>query len=355
MKDMLDAQAVPTGNVSRRAISEQSQLALRSANKSLNQIRRITAQMQMLAINAKIEAAKAGQFGRGFAVVAGEVGSVGSEISAVAENIQSDLSKHLHLLDTMIASMESNATGQRLIDLAYTAVDTIDRNLYERTCDVRWWATDHSFVNALTTKDPADIAHAASRLGVILASYGIYLDLWICDLDGRIIANARPEAFQITDASVCDFPWFAQAMAQTSGQEFAVGEIVQSRLLNHKQSLSYACAIREDGNENGRILGVLATCFDWEAQARSIVGNMRMDDEGRRAETRILLVDRHDRVIAASDGKGFLSERAEIPAGLSSEAGWYTQNGKIVGFHRTNGFETYQGLGWRGMVIQSLG
>ena len=29
----------------------------------------------------------------------------------------------------------------------------IDRNLYERTCDVRWWATDGDMVNALDKKD----------------------------------------------------------------------------------------------------------------------------------------------------------------------------------------------------------
>ena len=27
-------------------------------------------------------------------------------------------------------------------NLALNAIELIDRNLYERTCDVRWWATD---------------------------------------------------------------------------------------------------------------------------------------------------------------------------------------------------------------------
>ena len=29
-----------------------------------------------------------------------------------------------------------------------TNIDLIDRNLYERSCDVRWWATDSSVVDA---------------------------------------------------------------------------------------------------------------------------------------------------------------------------------------------------------------
>ena len=36
--------------------------------------------------------------------------------------------------------------GERMVDLALNAVELIDRNLYERTCDVRWWATDSAVV-----------------------------------------------------------------------------------------------------------------------------------------------------------------------------------------------------------------
>ena len=39
--------------------------------------------------------------------------------------------------------------GTRFTDLARNAVEIIDRNLYERSCDVRWWATDSAVVDAL--------------------------------------------------------------------------------------------------------------------------------------------------------------------------------------------------------------
>jgi hypothetical protein len=40
--------------------------------------------------------------------------------------------------------------GSRLPDLSLNAIDIIDRNLYERSCDVRWWATDSAIVDELS-------------------------------------------------------------------------------------------------------------------------------------------------------------------------------------------------------------
>ena len=33
------------------------------------------------------------------------------------------------------------------------AVSDMDRNLYERSCDVRWWATDAAVVDAIASSD----------------------------------------------------------------------------------------------------------------------------------------------------------------------------------------------------------
>ena len=47
--------------------------------------------------------------------------------------------------DSMIGQLEQHR-GQRLTDLAHHMIEIIDRNLYERSCDVRWWATDAALV-----------------------------------------------------------------------------------------------------------------------------------------------------------------------------------------------------------------
>jgi hypothetical protein len=49
---------------------------------------------------------------------------------------------------TSIAQMADRSRGERMVDLSLNAIELMDRNLYERTCDVRWWATDSAIVAA---------------------------------------------------------------------------------------------------------------------------------------------------------------------------------------------------------------
>ena len=49
--------------------------------------------------------------------------------------------------------LSNQVRGTRLSDLALNNIDLIDRNLYERSCDVRWWATDSSIWHACS--DPS--------------------------------------------------------------------------------------------------------------------------------------------------------------------------------------------------------
>ena len=57
----------------------------------------------------------------------------------------------------MLVSVETGT-----LDLfGYADADLIDRNLYERTCDVRWWATDDSLVQALTKHTQAAYQYAS--------------------------------------------------------------------------------------------------------------------------------------------------------------------------------------------------
>ena len=159
-------------------------------------IQKITNQMKMLALNALIESSRAGAQGAGFAVVAQEVRDVGQQVETIARELESQLTNRTGNLMTSIAQMADRSRGERMVDLSLNAIELIDRNLYERTCDVRWWATDSAVVDCAAAPDAAAVAHASERLAVILGAYTVYLDLWLCDLDGNVHRQRPRRSFR---------------------------------------------------------------------------------------------------------------------------------------------------------------
>ena len=189
-------------------------------------------------MNASIEAARAGEVGASFAVVAREVGSVADTVRDLSSELDAQLAPLVEELSALGASLVEQVRGTRLADLALNAVELIDRNLYERSCDVRWWATDSALVDACARADPRrNGPREPRRLAVILSSYTVYLDLWVADRDGRVIAHGRPERFgRVRGADVSRESWFTHAMATGSGAEYVVGDVATNALLTTRRS-----------------------------------------------------------------------------------------------------------------------
>jgi hypothetical protein len=327
-----------------RLTAEVDQIACDKA-KSIQQI---TNQMKMLALNALIESSRAGAQGAGFAVVAQEVRSVGQQVEAIARDLETQLTGRTANLTQSIEKMTERSRGERMIDLALNAIELMDRNLYERTCDVRWWATDSAVVDCAADSSAGNIAHVAGRLAVILRAYTVYLDLWLCDLDGNVVASARSDRFDVRKANVASSRWFTDALKLRSGDDYVAGDVERQPLLGNAPVATYCGSVREGGNANGKPLGILAIHFDWETQARAIVEGIRVDDD----KARVLLVDSKFRVIASSDGQGLLAERVPLTPNGGRSGVYKDPGGSQVAFHLTPGYETYRGLGWFGVIVR---
>jgi len=316
-------------------------------------IQKITNQMKMLALNALIESSRAGAQGAGFAVVAQEVRSVGQQVEGIARDLESQLTKRTGNLVSSMQRMAERSRGERMVDLSLNAIELIDRNLYERTCDVRWWATDSAVVDCAASPDAATAAHVSERLAVILSAYTVYLDLWLCDLDGKILANGRADRFNVAGQNVAQTKWFHEARKLRSGDDYVASDVECQPLLGNAQVATYCASVRAEGKANGKPIGVLAIHFDWEPQARAIVQGVRI---GAHDKARVLLVDSHFRVIAASDGQGLLTERLQISQQGASGSGFYhDRSGGLIAYHATPGYETYKGLGWFGVIQCAAG
>jgi len=321
----------------------------------MTEIHSITGSVRMLALNALIEAHRAGEHGRGFAVVANEVKSISQSITSVARELESELAGSAQDLSVLGRGLVEHVRGTRLAALALNMIEIIDRNLYERSCDVRWWATDSAMVDALERPDPATARRASQRLGVILSSYTVYLDLWVLDRDGRVVANGRPDRYpRVQGLNAGQYGWFRDALATPDGGAFVVDDIARHDALDGAQAATYATAIRAGGETDGEAIGVLAIFFDWEPQASAVVQGVRLSDE-ERPRTRCLLLDAGGRVLAASDGRGILTETVSLPADGRPMGHRQDADGTLTAWALTPGYETYEGLGWSGVLIHSPG
>ncbi|MFT0174554.1 methyl-accepting chemotaxis protein [Paraburkholderia mimosarum] len=337
-----------------QAIVDLTHEVKRLATSKISDINDINRETTFLALNALIEAARAGNAGKGFAVVANQVKQVSRRISEITTDLNKDLAGSLSTLtqlgDSMIERLRSH-DGQRCADLALNMIDVIDRNLYERSCDVRWWATDSAVVDCLANHDTSSAKHASERLSVILDSYTVYRDIWIVDEHGVVVANGRPALYAARGENVAGADWFRNAMKTRSGADYVACDVEALVLMHNAQVATYSTAVREGGLANGRALGAIVIFFDWAPQAGAVVKGVRLSEE-EWTRSRCMIVDSNFRVIAASDGKGILTERLHLQVD-GRQAGYYrASDGTIVSFAATPGYETYRGLGWYGVICQ---
>lgn len=327
-------------------------------NNSLRQIDDINMRVRLLSFNAQIQAAKAGDAGRTFAVVANEIGNLSTNTAQVAEGLAEETKHDITQLSEISSRLDTVVRGGRLVDLALTNIDLIDRNLYERSCDVRWWATDSSAVDALTKPGPESSRHACERLGVILNAYTVYYDIVLCDLNGTVIANGRSGKYKSIGMNVAANEWFRKARSSNSGDDFGFETVQPCPLVQGQHILAYSCGVRRYGQANGELIGVLGILFNWEALAQTIVNRTPLSPS-EKENTRVCIIDNTGTILADTQnailkerinishlestilqGKGFvMSELHGVPT--------------LFAVATSPGYETYS-TGWHSIIIQTL-
>jgi hypothetical protein len=142
-------------------------------------------------------------------------------------------------------------------------------------------------------------------------------------------------------------------MATRSGDQYVADEICYDPLHDNQMVAVYAAAVRKEGQVDGKIVGVLGVVFDWEHQSQIIVQKEASISEGEWKRTRVMLLDKEQRIIAASDNHGILEPFALNHQGR--QRGYYVNgNSEVIAYAKTIGYQEYDGLGWYGVIVQKL-
>ncbi len=313
---------------------------------------KIASQTNLLALNATIEAARAGESGRGFAVVAGEVKNLADQAARNSKELRTDILSEIKAQTSVLQSQFDEKEYGRLSEMSQTLVQLIVRNLYERTADVRWWATDTALYQCLENLDPEAIAYAVERMGLINRFYSVYLNLVLTDTHGKVIGCSQPSRFhKLHGADLSRTGWFKKAIITGSGDDYVVDEIYSDPLHDNKMVAIYATAVRSGGQIHGNIVGTLGVYFDWDEQSRVIVQDEASLSEEEWQRSRVLLLDNHLRVIASSDGHDLLTS-FPLEHHLQQKGHYFNASGDTIAFAKTLGYQEYDGLGWYGVIIQ---
>ncbi|TBR12098.1 MAG: chemotaxis protein [Candidatus Nitrosotenuis sp.] len=338
-------------------VVEFTDLIAEKLDNAIDKVDNINHKTHVLSVNASIEAARAGTFGRPFGIVAANMSELSDETIKITERMRKD-TKEILEVGTLIKSQSKEYRGNRLSDLALVNIDLIDRNLYERTADVRWWATDGNVVDALTKKTKDVYESTSQRLNVILQAYTVYYDLVLADVDGNIVVNGNKEKYSSVNTNVANTKWFTSAMRTKSGSEFGFQSVSRSPLVNNDLAIVYSAAVRENGDTKGKIIGVLGVIFKWESLSQTIINHTPIDADEKN-HTRICIVDGDGLILADSDGK-MLKETLQFDKKTSlfgEKKNYmfteYAGTQCCIGHALSPGFENYS-TGWHSVILQKL-
>ena len=179
-----------------------------------------------------------------------------------------------NLHQTVISSILEDSQFQ-----AALAIDIMDRNLYERANDCRWWALSSLFGHTLSSAEPdsTSLGAVSKTLAKINGLYTVYDNLVLFDRKGNVLAVSNPR-YQSYCGQVLNEEWVRRTLSLGDSQSYAVSAFAPTALYQDKHSYIYAAAIRDQSSNTG-IVGGIGIVFDSTPQFAAMLNDALPRDE----------------------------------------------------------------------------
>jgi hypothetical protein len=335
VEDRADENAKAISKTDKRIQSEIANEALRGTmtevESLVTQINKNNREAKFLAINASIQSGIAGEEGDGFAIIAHEIG----QLARKSLNFVSVVNRISHQLHMVV----QNTITNRIVDAAQDAIDKVDRNLFERYCDVQAWTTFQLFKSAIHKAEDRTAACAlAANLHKI---YEVYHEVILCDAQGNVVATAIDR--QLVGKNLGDRNWFLEA----KNGKVNYSDVYIGKTVSHP-TVTFAAPICDD---SGEVIGVLSTRFNCNFL------NDILKVVIRDSKSEVYLVNQDGDLIASEDGSGVLKRKfsdldvyapthRETRGLVKVEKSKFDDRSCFYAFAKGHGYNTYQGKQW---------
>lgn len=223
------------------------------------------------------------------------------EIKKIGDNVQNVFQNSTDKLLELVASSRMHETQF----LARLAIDIMDRNLYERANDCRWWALNSDFKKILGYEEISDEHrnHMRSILKNINDLYTVYTNLFIYNRKGMIIACSNPDEYD-KEGIVLDHPFITGTLRTTDPELYHVSDFFSTELYSAEGSQRYTyiynAAITDIENES-LTLGGIGIVFDSEPQFKAMIEDvLPRNSEGNIVNSEGIFVEANGTVISST-------------------------------------------------------
>jgi chemotaxis signal transduction protein len=257
------------------------------------QAAQIQANLNRAVWNGNISQSKTKSGDRNFTrLLLSEIAKTGEDTKEIFNSSIINLTKTIILNDT--------------VSIASLMIDIMDRNLYERANDCRWWALTSEFRNILDNDilKNEQREKLASILEYINELYTVYTNLFIYDKDGIIIAVSKKEQSHLIGRKLKN-QWIEKTLMIKDSSKYCVSDFEPSDLYDNRYTYIYNSSIKSLKNEE-QIVGGIGIVFDSQVELEAMINeSMPRNIEGNIRDGLFGVYTTKDKMIISSSNKNY--------------------------------------------------
>lgn len=271
----------------------------------------------------------------------GQLGNTGTDLGETKKNF-SILSNSL--LQNLSQEKLKNIALQ-MSSKAQVSVDIVIRNLFERTADIGFLATDEDIRKYIINKEynePEKVEKLRKRFQEYSAKYSVYYDIVLLKPNGKVIATLDPK----NDLTVSKDQIIE--LCVNTNEDYIETYKYHDFKKDEAKTLVYSYRVTTTNDKDSEVIGVLALCFKFEDEMAGIYKNLTNKDN----KECLTLLDSDGVVISSSDIY-HVPIGAKVEMSLDEDVSKTTFGGRdyIVQTRKTHGYQGFFGLGWYGHVM----